>query len=131
MGLATCGHCRSVAAGNPVRCGARARHPSDWNRGAFALTPFWLFNHGAPWLGVAYLTFSWVPLLTTSMSVYFGNHGNDFAMRHRTFDDVAQFVAVQAAWSHAGLVMWRIIGGVIGVIGSLVAIGLAMQYFGK
>ena len=141
MSVVLSGDCRSVAPGSPVRSehgplstllvrfrGTPIHRSNDWNRGAFALTPLWLFNHGAPWLGATYLALSWVPLLTTVMSVYFGRHGNDYAMRHRAFDDDAHFLRVQEAWAHAGVVMWRVIGGVIGTVASLVGLGLILEH---
>lgn len=115
----------SVSATPPFAAAPLTRFSGKWNWGAFLLCPLWLMNHGALWLGIAYLVIGFIPFLgiaALGMAVYFGITGNDWAVRHRAFVDEAQFVAVQNAWRNWGFSVLAV-GLTFGAIGAI-SIGL-------
>ena len=81
----------------------RLVHKLNW--GAALLTGFWTFAHGAPMLGVMFWLF-FLPLPPVSFAImgYLLFNGNRVALERRRFADPSQFVAVERAWTIAGVV---------------------------
>jgi len=102
-------HAATVAVPKPGE-----RFIGKWNWGAFCLTPFWLMAHGLRLRGIRVLAlglfFLVVPLLGPFgllwIAIDYGKKGNALAVRHRSFSNEAQFVAVQNAWRNWGLSVW-------------------------
>ncbi|HEX3550918.1 MAG TPA: zinc ribbon domain-containing protein [Candidatus Elarobacter sp.] len=78
-------------------------HRLNW--GAALLPGLWTFAHGAPVLGVMFWLF-FLPLPPVSLGImgYLLFNGNRVALQRRRFADPAQFVAVQRAWTIAGVI---------------------------
>lgn len=75
------------------------------NPGAALLAGFWTFAHGAPVLGVLYWLFLLpLPPISLGIMVYLFFNGNRVALERRVFAGPEQFVAVQRAWTIAGVV---------------------------
>jgi hypothetical protein len=86
------------------------RFIGQWNWGAFCLSPFWLMAHGLAQRGIGLLLLGAValvvplgPILLFWIAFRCGRRGNALAVKHRTFADDEQFIAVQNAWRNWGL----------------------------
>ena len=71
-----------------------------WNWGAFCLTWIWGIANSSY---LAFLCF--IPFVNVIMVFILGAKGNEWAWTHRKFESVAQFKAVQKAWTTWGLVI--------------------------
>ena len=95
---------RLQASTTPVRKPGE-RFIGKWNWGAFLLTPFWLAAHGMVKRGIVVFVVGAILLIvplgfigTLLIAIEHGKKGNALAVKHRTFLDDKQFVAVQNAW---------------------------------
>ena len=89
-----------------------------FNWGAFFLSWIWAVNHRI-WIGLGILVLSLLSMiqgigfifsiLGFIACVVFGFKGNALAWKHRKFENVEQFQAVQQAWARWGFVVFVVV----------------------
>ncbi|MBD1919846.1 serine/threonine protein kinase [Microcoleus sp. FACHB-831] len=76
-----------------------------WNWGAFLLAPFWSMSHRV-WIGALSFGAFFIPPMGFFVAIMLGAMGNEWAWKTRRWNSIAEFKALQRAWTQMALLFF-------------------------